>query len=377
MTSAAGLIIKSAAILVLNSGSSSVKFRLFNTTENLSLLADGRITGIGVRPEFFLNGRLLQTLPHTIDHAQALQKIVQWVDHNDDNWRIEAVGHRIVHGGEKFTGPCLLTPAVLQELELLIPLAPLHQPHNLFAVKVLAELYPELRQIGCFDTAFHAHHEPLFQHYALPKFLRDSGIRRYGFHGLSYEWITRVLATQYPNSAQGRVVAAHLGNGSSLCAIKAGSSVDTTMGMSTLDGLPMGTRCGSIDPGAIFYMLRELDLDADAAERLLSCDSGLKGLSGVSNDVRDLLASDSSEARFALNYYAMMTAQQVARMAVALGGLDTLVFTGGIGEHAAPVRQQIIDHLNFLRPFEVLIVEANEERMIAEHCLSIMQEKRK
>jgi acetate kinase len=258
-------------------------------------------------------------------------------------------------------------------LEALIPLAPLHQPHSLAAIRTLTELNPELPQIGCFDTAFHSHQDQLFQHYALPKYWRDRGVRRYGFHGLSYEWIARVLESLHPEVARGRVVAAHLGNGASLCAMRAGKSVDTTMGMTALDGLPMGTRCGNIDPGVVLYMLRAFDLDADRVERILSYDSGLAGLSGISHDMRILLASDKPEAAFAIRFFAMMTAQHVARMATSLGGIDALVFTGGIGEQAAPVRTLILDHLRFLEPFTVLVIAANEERMIAEHCLSILK----
>ena len=225
-------------------------------------------------------------------------------------------------------------------------------------------------QIGCFDTAFHKNHAPVFRHYALPKYLRDQGIRRYGFHGLSYEWVAHELAKEHPQIAQGRVVAAHLGNGASLCAMRAGESVDTTMGMTTLDGLPMGTRCGSIDPGVVLYMLRVLNLEPERVEQILTCDSGLVGLSGISHDVQDLLASESEEAEFALQFFCTMAAQHIARMAVSLGGFDALVFTGGIGEHVESVRTQIKEMLSFLMPFEVLVISANEERMIAEHCWS-------
>ncbi len=355
------------AILVLNVGSSSIKASVFAATDDLPLLAQGGVSGIGGSPELRWDGAVPRQLPMDCSQERALREVVQWVNSSGGHWRLRAVGHRIVHGSERFVAPVVLTKQVCEELATLVPLAPLHQANNLSAVRVVAELDPDLLQIGCFDTAFHADHDLLFRYYALPKYLRECGIRRYGFHGLSYEWIARVLQTQYPEVSGGRVVAAHLGNGASLCAMRACKSVDTTMGMSTLDGLPMGTRCGSIDPGAILYMLRELGFDVDRIERILSRESGLAGLSGISHDVRELLASDRQEAGFALRFYALMTAQHVARMAVSLGGIDALVFTGGIGEHAVPVRQMILKQLSCLLPFEVLVIAANEARMIAEH----------
>ncbi|HET8701734.1 MAG TPA: acetate/propionate family kinase [Nitrococcus sp.] len=362
------------AILVLNAGSSSLKFRVFKAESRLPLLANGRITGIGTQPQFAVDGKTIRTFPDSLDQADALREILRWLEHNGQAWDIKAIGHRIVHGGEHFTAPVVLTDAVLEELATLIPLVPLHQPHALSAVKTLAALYPRPVQIGCFDTAFHAGQAPVFRHYALPKELREQGVRRYGFHGLSYEWIAYVLETRHPALAKARVVAAHLGNGASLCAMQAGKSVDTTMGMTALDGLPMGTRCGSLDPGVPIYMMRQLGLSADEIDRILSYESGLKGLSGISGDTRELVASDSPAARFAIDFFCMMTAQHVARMAVALGGMDALVFTGGIGEHQSGIRERILHHLGFLQPFTVLVVEADEERMIVRHCLRLLQE---
>ena len=361
------------AIFVLNAGSSSLKFRVFGAGDRLPLLANGRITGIGSSPQFSVDGKIYKQFPADLNQAGALQEIIDWLKHTGKEWNIVAMGHRIVHGGEDFVMPVILTSNVLDKLAELIPLAPLHQPHALSAVKILKALYPEPVQIGCFDTSFHAGHTPLFRHYALPRHLRDRGVRRYGFHGLSYEWTAHVLAGKYPELAKGLVVAAHLGNGASLCAMRAGKSIDTTMGMTALDGLPMGTRCGSIDPGVLLYMMRELDMSADKIDTMLSYESGLKGLSGISGDMRELLASTNEESRFAVEFFTMMTAQHVGRMAVALGGMDALVFTGGIGEHEESVREAIISHLDFLRPFEVLVVEADEERMIAGHCLKLIQ----
>jgi acetate kinase len=360
------------AILVLNVGSSSVKASVFEAAEDLRPLSHGGITGIGTHPEFVWNGTEVRHLPESLSHAAALRESVEWIIESGGDWRFGGVGHRIVHGGQKYTAPVLLTPQVRKELGTLVPLAPLHQANNLRGVGVVAELCPELPQIGCFDTAFHAKHDPLFQLYALPLHVRNSGIRRYGFHGLSYELVARVLGLEHPGIAAGRVVVAHLGSGASLCAMRAGSSIDTTMGMTTLDGLPMGTRCGSIDPGAVLFMLRQLNLDADRIEQILFRESGLLGLSGISGDVRDLLASKSQDAEFALRFYALMTAQAVARMVVSLGGIDALAFTGGVGEHAASVREMILGHLSWMTPFEVLVIAANEDYMIAEHCREVL-----
>ncbi|WP_146451987.1 acetate/propionate family kinase [Bythopirellula polymerisocia] len=359
------------AILVLNAGSSSLKASVFEAVADLPLLASGRITRIGAQAVFSWNGNPVAEFPTTVDHGGALRELLTWTERSANDWHLQAVGHRIVHGGEVFSSPTMLTPQVLHQLETLIPLAPLHQPTCLAAVYAIAQSHPDLMQIGCFDTAFHKYHAPVFQHYALPKYLRDQGIRRYGFHGLSYEWVAHELVRKHPQIAPGRIVAAHLGNGASLCAMLAGKSVDTTMGMTALDGLPMGTRCGCIDPGVVLYMLRVLNLKAERVEQILSCESGLVGLSGVSHDVQNLLESGSTEANFAIQFFCTMAAQHIARMAVSIGGLDALVFTGGIGEHAASIRTQIKEMLSFLVPFEVLVISANEERMIAEHCWTL------
>ncbi len=361
----------SNAVFVLNAGSSSLKFRIFSANKKLELLADGRIIGIGSSPEFIINGKTISRLPKSTKQSDALAAILDWLKSNSE-WDIKIIGHRIVHGGEDYTTPVELKPAILKNLAKLNPLAPLHQPHALSAVNTLIKLFPAAKQIGCFDTAFHSRHSEIFRHYALPKDLRDKGIRRYGFHGLSYEWIAHSIKTNYPKLYNGKIVAAHLGNGASLCAIKKGKSIDTTMGMTALDGLPMGTRCGSIDPGVTLYMIRELGMDGEKIDRILSYESGLKALSGISGDMRELSSSKTPEAKFAIDYFAMMTAQHVARMAVAISGLDTLVFTGGIGEHHSKVRNKIIGHLKFMPSFKTLVIRADEERMIAGHCLKFL-----
>jgi acetate kinase len=352
-------------ILVINTGSSSVKFSLFENDSDLKLLSGGAITGIGGRA-VFSGGDNKSDLPTGITHEDALRYILVWIKEQKQGTPAMAV-HRVVHGGVLFKNPVRVTAAIMAQLRGLNSLAPLHQPHNLTAIDILQKLKPDLPQIACFDTAFHAGHDLLFNSYALPQALTDQGIRRYGFHGLSYEWIVHVLRRDYPDLAGGRVIAAHLGNGASLCAIKDGISIDTTMGMTALDGLPMGTRCGSLDAGAVIYMMRELGLPPEKIEHLLYTESGLKGLSGSTNDVKALLESNDPKAGFALDYFALKTAQFMGMMAVSLGGIDGIVFTGGIGENAAPVREKILQRLAFLKPFAVHVIAANEERIMAMH----------
>ena len=356
-----------AHLLIFNTGSSSVKFRLFGMERSLPLLAGGKVSDIGGAPSFsvYREGESPeeQALKKETSHEEAIDLILQWLSGHD--FTITAAAHRIVHGGERFTAPAYLDEGAMGFLRSLEPLAPLHQPHNLAAVDILRARQPGLPQYGCFDTAFHARHDPLFHEFALPQNIRKQGVKRYGFHGLSYDWIVHCLKKDYPHLAQGRVVAAHLGNGASLCAIQGGRSVDTTMGMTALDGLPMGTRCGAIDAGAVIFMMRDLGLSLQDIEKVLYEESGLKGLSGLSNDVKTLLASNDEKASFALDYFALKTAQYIAAMAVSIGGMDALIFTGGIGENAAPVREKILQHLTFLQGFETHVIPANEERSMA------------
>jgi len=354
-------------LLALNTGSSSVKFCLFGFEESLPLQTGGKISSIGGTPVFNVakENRTSETysLSEGLSHEEALDLILKWLE--DNRFSIRAVVHRIVHGGEKYAAPAKLDKAVMAYLHSLAPLAPLHQPHNLAAVDILRRRQPDLPQYGCFDTAFHARHDPLFHEFALPQSIRDKGVKRYGFHGLSYDWIAHCLRSDYPHLASGRVVAAHLGNGASLCAMKNCRSIDTTMGMTALDGLPMGTRCGALDAGAVLYMIRALGLSPEEAENLLYNESGLKGLSCLSNDVKALSESTDKKAAFALEYFALKTAQYIAAMATSLGGMDALIFAGGIGENAENVRAMILEHLSFLPPFEHHIIPANEERGMA------------
>ncbi|MFC7782597.1 acetate/propionate family kinase [Legionella taurinensis] len=367
----------SDSILVINTGSSSIKFQVFNCRPVLKCLRKGKIVDLGLNPSFMAmdsaNQAQTLALPADCNHEEALHFLFRWFQEQNQGGPINTVTHRIVHGGERYTSSVVITPEVMAYLRQLCPLAPLHQPHNLMAVDIFSAFKPELVQIACFDTAFHAGHDPLLTAYALPQTLRDQGIRRYGFHGLSYEWLAHSLRQNEPELIKKRLVAAHLGNGASLCAMNNGCSVDTTMGMTALDGLPMGTRCGSLDPGAVIYMTRELQLSPDEAESILYYESGLRGLSQWTQDVRLLQNSEDPRARFALDFFCLRTAQFAGMMAVSLGGIDGLVFTGGIGENAETVRDRIVHSLDFLRPFEVRVIEANEEHMMALHTLTVLE----
>ncbi|CAM2759296.1 acetate/propionate family kinase [Legionella worsleiensis] len=367
-------------VLIVNSGSSSVKFQVFDYTAELQLLAQGKITDLGTKPAFSVvdeihhNQHTYKVLAPDFNHLQSIEEILNWINHQK-NWTITAVAHRVVHGGMAFTQSVLVTADVLSQLKKLCPLAPLHQPHNLAAIEIIQGMYPQLPQFACFDTAFHAQHSPLYSVYALPEYLQKQGIRRYGFHGLSYEWVAKSVQENYPALAKGRIIAAHLGNGASLCAMQNGISIDTTMGLTALDGLPMGTRCGSLDPGAITYMLRELGLPPAKIEHILYNESGLLGLSGLTNNVRELLDSPNERAHFALDYFCLKTAQFIAMMAISLGGIDGLVFTGGIGENSEQIRTNILDKLQVFHPFSVLIIPANEEKMMAIHASALLHTK--
>jgi len=363
------------AILTLNAGSSSLKFRVF-AREGLALLARGAVSRIGGDAELSVRLAGGQDRRDPVaggDHAAAMRAVLGFIDAHDEDWRIEAVAHRIVHGGTRYTRSTPVTPQVLEDLAALIPLAPLHQPHGLAAIAAARHLVGEdVPHLACFDTAFHAGRDVLFTHFALPEPFFDRGIRRYGFHGLSYQWLAQVLARDHPELHRGRVVAAHLGNGASLCALQGGRSVDTTMGMTAVDGIPMGTRSGAVDPGAILLMQRSFAMPPEEIEDLIYNRSGLLGMSGKSNDVAALLADGSAQSRFALDYFALKCAQAAASMAVSLGGIDAMVFTGGIGENAAPVREAILHRMAPLGDFAALVIPANEERMMAMEAAALL-----
>jgi acetate kinase len=335
-------------LLVLNAGSSSIKFSVFDVGERsaLALLYRGEVDGLGARPRFTVRdgaGARLgdEPLAAGATHDDGLGAILAWIEARTAKAAVIAAGHRVVHGGVRYASPVRVTPEVMQELEKLVPLAPLHQPHNLEPIKALAKRRPALPQVACFDTAFHTTQPPVAQAFALPRALGEAGIKRYGFHGLSYEYIASVLPEHLGDGADGRVVVAHLGAGASMCAMRGRQSVATTMGFTALEGLPMGTRTGTIDPGVILHLMSERGMSLGEVTELLYRKSGLLGLSGVSPDVRDLLASDSPRAAWALDVFVYRVGRELGSLAAALGGFDALVFTAGIGEHAAPIRARV------------------------------------
>ncbi|MBV6413408.1 MAG: acetate/propionate family kinase [Xanthomonadales bacterium] len=333
--------------LVLNAGSSSLKFGLYEEDGTCQLR--GVIGDLPSAPVFRARAAGVdwpqQALPGETGHESAVAWLLDRL--HERGIRFDAVGHRVVHGGMRYAEPARVDAAVLAELEALASLAPLHQGHNLAGIREIAARHPDLPQIACFDTAFHRGNADLVQRYALPDALHRAGIRRYGFHGLSYQHLAAVLPTLDARAAAGRTIALHLGHGASLCALRGGASVASSMGFSALDGVPMATRCGQIDPGVILHLLRG-GMDADAVEDLLYQRSGLLGVSGFSGDMRVLLASADAAARTAVDLFVLRIVREVGALAAMLGGLDALVFTGGIGEHAAPVRAAIVDTLGWL-----------------------------
>ena len=336
-------------ILTLNSGSSSLKFALF---EGETCVGRGGISGIGTTPTLSTKGALFDGNPLLPLNAQcrtvsdAAHALISNLEQRLPPQSLRAVGHRVVHGGD-LPEPHLVTPELLAHLKTLSPLAPLHQPYNLEAIGIIATLHPDVPQVACFDTSFHTTIPPLHTRYALPREWHDKGVRRYGFHGLSYEYIAGRLREIAPQALTGRTIIAHLGNGASLCALKNGQSYDTSMGFSALDGLVMGTRPGTLDAGVILYFLRQAGMDEAAIEHMLYHDSGLLGVSGISSDMQTLLASDASAAQEAIDLFCLRIAREAGGLISLLGGLDTLVFTGGIGEHAAPIRAKIATQLGW------------------------------
>lgn len=288
------------------------------------------------------------------------------------NREISAIGHRVVHGGDKFIQPTIITPEVINELKKFIPLAPLHQPIALELIAEVTKLYPNIPQIACFDTAFHHTMPELERRIPLSQNYYDSGIKRYGFHGLSYEYIASELSEYAGEQAQGRIIVAHLGNGSSMCAMKNLKSVASTMGFSTLDGLMMGTRCGTLDAGVILHLLQEKNMSVGDVTKLLYKNSGLLGVSGISSDMKELISSKTQEAQQAIELYCYLAAKQLASLLPAIGGIDALVFTGGIGEHAEIIRQKILNHLTWLGTFPVYVIPTNEEIVIARSCFEYL-----
>jgi acetate kinase len=395
------VVTRSGNVLILNAGSSSIKFSVFALDgDELSLDSRGQVEGIGTKPHFVAkdaSGASLRDETFEIagpdGHGQALRRMNRWLRKRLADDRLVAVGHRVVHGGADFAASVAIDEAVLERLEALVPLAPLHQPHNLAAIRAIQGQMPGLLQVACFDTAFHRNHPELADWFALPRRFYDEGIRRYGFHGLSYEYIAHALREVAPDVANGRVVVAHLGSGASMGALHNGRSMDSTMGFTALDGLPMGTRPGALDPGVVLHLMRAHAMDADALERLLYHECGLKGLSGISNDVRALLASDNPRAARAIDLFVYRICRELGALTAALGGLDGLVFTAGIGERSPEIRARVCDQSAWLgieideqanraggplistagSRVRVYAIPTDEELMIARHTLALLR----
>ena len=397
----------SGNLLVLNSGSSSLKFAVYvvnepeRNTEPQRRLR-GQITGLDAKTRFRVEdaeGHIVEKndRPSGLDsfgQEEALGFLMDWLEQHLDGQLLHAAGHRVVHGGQHFRSAVRVSSEVLERMEALVPLAPLHQPHNIAPIRSLAKSRPDLFQVACFDTAFHHTQPALERRLALPRHITDQGVMRYGFHGLSYEYIAGALAERLGETETGRVVVAHLGSGASLAALRNGVSVATTMGFTALDGLPMSTRCGSLDPGAVLYLLQEKGMSPEEVTTLLYEQSGLLGISGISGDMRTLLDSDEPAAEEAVAVFVHRAVREIGALVALLGGLDHLVFTGGIGEHSSPVRERICRHLDWLgveldpgangtdaeqaqsarSRAGVWIIPTDEERMIARHSLRLLQE---
>jgi len=385
-------------IAVLNAGSSSIKFAVFQQSADQQQLFGGQVEQIGVAPRLTVKdstgGTMLETQwsANELDHRSATRTILETVIGLLGGKPVAGVGHRVVHGGTQFTAPVIVTKEVVESLKTLCPLAPLHQPHNLIAIESIAAAAPHVPQVACFDTAFHRSQPSLAQMFALPRELTDSGIRRYGFHGLSYEFVRGRLKEVAPDLAAGKVIVAHLGNGASLCAMSGGKSVATTMGFTAVEGLMMGTRCGSIDPGVLIYLMDERGMDARALEKLIYKESGLGGVSGISSDMRALRGSDDPRAREAIDLFVYRIVREIGSLAAALGGLDGLVFTGGIGQRDAKTRQEVVAGCGWLgaelddganarangridaasSQLPVWVIPTDEEQVIARHTATLL-----
>ena len=382
-------------VVVLNAGSSSLKFCTYTRPQGdqWRLAERGQIEGLGTSPRFsvrdgegasIVDGPLDKTV---YDARGALDTLAAWLREVHPGGQIVGVGHRVVHGGEAFPDPVVITPDVTAKLRDLVPLAPLHQPHNLAAIEAVTMRLPKVPQVACFDTSFHRGHSAVADLVPLPLDIRAAGVQRYGFHGLSYEYIASVLPEVAPSIARGRVIVAHLGSGASLCAMRNGRSVDSTLGFTALDGLCMGTRPGSIDPGVVLYLFQTLGLNAKSVETMLYKKSGLLGISGISNDMRDLIDNADPSARLAVDFFVYRVAKEIGALAAVLGGIDGLVFTAGIGERSSAIRQRICDACAWLglevdpganerhaphlstsgSAIEAWIVPTNEELVIARH----------
>jgi acetate kinase len=386
------------AILTLNAGSSSIKFALYGAGGEPTLRAVGQVEGIGVSPHIVArDARGATVVDETYDggggHAEALRRVMALLDDALDGADVQIVGHRVVHGGAEFSAPVVLDAAAMARLEAFIPFAPLHQPHNLAAIRAAMEAFPAAPQVACFDTAFHRGQPFVADTYGLPRAYFAQGVRRYGFHGLSYTYIAGALRDVAPDIADGRVIIAHLGNGASMASMAEGRPMGSTLGFTAVEGLPMGTRSGQIDPGVVLWLIDDRGMSTAEVTDLLYKQSGLKGLSGgISSDMRQLLASDAPEAAEAVAYFTYRIRREIGAMAAAMGGLDAVVFTAGIGEHAAPVRAAACEGLDFLglsidparngahetvistddSRVRVLVMPTDEEIVIARACAAVL-----
>jgi acetate kinase len=387
--------------IVVNAGSSSLKFCIYRRpqTGRWALDSRGQVEGIGTAPRLRVSDGQSHSLADSAldrlvvrDATTALDAVATWLRSHYGPSRILAVGHRVVHGGARFTGPARVTPEVVDALRALIPLAPLHQPYNVAVIEAVSVALPDVPQVACFDTSFHRGRPEVAEIVPLPKHIRDAGVQRYGFHGLSYEYIASVLPQVAPEIAEGRVIVAHLGSGASMCAMKQRRCVDSTLGFTALDGLCMGTRPGTLDPGVMLHLFQGLGLDADAVETMVYKKSGLLGISGISNDMRVLLSSTEPSARLAVDYFVYRAAKEIGALASVLGGIDALVFTAGIGENSPEIRRRICEASAWLgiefdpeanrgtgprisragSRVSAWVVPTNEELIIARHTASVL-----
>jgi acetate kinase len=391
------------AIAVVNAGSSSLKFSLFAAdAAGLTLVTRGQAEGLNTKPRFVAKGSDGNVIDEKkwgdgakLGHEGALEYLVQFLRDHFGQYELASVGHRIVHGGREYTKPTRVTAAVVDALEKYVPLAPLHQPHNLAPIRLLMQQLPDLPQVACFDTAFHRVQPHVAQAFALPRKLTEQGVLRYGFHGLSYEYIAQALPAVDPRAAGGRTIVLHLGNGASMCAMRGGRSIASTMGFTAADGLPMGTRCGSLDPGVVLYCMDELGMDARAIERLIYQESGLLGVSGISSDMRALESSGERAAAEAIDLFVYRIGRELGSLAAALGGLEAIVFTAGIGENSVSLRERVCIDAAWLgidldgmandrgetristsaSRVAALVIPTNEELMIARHTRELIEGK--
>ena len=389
----------SAHVLVLNAGSSSLKFSVFRQEgPDRGMDSRGQVEGIGTSPRFSVKDARGEKLvdekldPSVRDGRAAIDVLSGWLRSKYQGGRVVGVGHRVVHGGSRFSGPTVVTREIVAELKALTPLAPLHQPHNIAPIEAIFDRMPDVPQVACFDTGFHHGHSEVARLVPLPRELLEDGVERYGFHGISYEYIASILPHVAPEVADKRVIVAHLGSGASLCALKNRKSIETTMGFTALDGLCMGTRPGTLDPGIVMFLFQTLQLSAKTVEEILYKKSGLLGISGISNDMRDLLGRNEPGARLAVDYFVYRAAKEIGALAAVLGGVDALVFTAGIGENSAEIRRRIGEASGWLglsldepanaaggpristpgSAVSAWVIPTNEELMIARHTRSLL-----